>query len=77
MATRRSANRSRDRVEKIADRIKTLLNDADVQHLESLVRAANLLYLRRESDVEYPELADGVLYRHCGALYRVVTTHNP
>ena len=58
-----------DRAEMIADTIKTLLNDYPLS-----ISGATCLYLRRESDVEYAELADGVVYRHCGSLYRLITT---
>ena len=58
-----------DRAEQIADAIKTQLNDYTL----SIAGNVPTLYLRRESDVEYAELADGVVYRHCGALYRLIT----
>src|SRR5262249_23310840 len=58
-----------DQAEQIADRLKTLLNDQP-----PTISGAPLLYLRRKSDVKYPERAEGVLSRHCGALWRLVTT---
>jgi hypothetical protein len=59
---------SADTAEAVAARIQTLLNDASLS-----ISGASLLYLRRQSDVEYPEVTDGERYAHCGALYRVVT----
>lgn len=58
---------SADTADAIAARIQVLLNDATLS-----VSGKTHLYLRRQSDVEYPEVADGVLYRHAGALYRLV-----
>lgn len=58
---------SADRAEAAAARIAFLLNDAALS-----ISGANLMYLRRQSDVDYSELADGVSYRHCGSLYRLV-----
>lgn len=57
-----------DTVEAVADRLNTLLNDATLS-----ISGLSLLYLRRQSDVEYPEIDEGVMYRHCGALFRLVT----
>jgi hypothetical protein len=57
-----------DTVESIAARIIALLNDTALS-----ISGATLLYLRRESDVEYPEVEEGVLYRHAGSLFRLVT----
>ena len=57
-----------DTVESIADRIKVLLNDATLS-----ISGSTHLYLRRQSDVDFPEQVLGVLYRHCGSLYRLVT----
>lgn len=59
---------SADDAEAIASRIQALLNDASLS-----ISGSTLLYLRRQSDVEYPEVTDGVTYRHAGALYRLVT----
>ena len=56
---------SADRAEEIADKIKELLND------KPLSGFASLTYLRRESDVDYGEVIEGVQYRHAGALYRL------
>jgi len=60
---------SADTAEAIQARIQVLLNDASLS-----ISGSTLLYLRRQSDVEYPEVTDGVTYRHAGALYRLVTT---
>lgn len=59
---------STDLVESIQARIQTLLNDASLS-----ISGSALLYLRRQSDVEYAEVADGESYKHAGALYRLVT----
>jgi hypothetical protein len=61
-------NTSADTAEAIADRVKTLLNDAPLS-----ISGATLIYLRRQSDVEYPEVDQGVSYKHVGSLYRLVT----
>jgi hypothetical protein len=61
-------NGSADTAESIQARIATLLNDAALS-----ISGATLMYLRRQSDVDYSELTDGVTYRHSGSLYRVVT----
>lgn len=58
---------SADTAEAIADRVKTLLNDASLS-----ISGSTLMYLRRQSDVEYPELTDGVRFQHAGSLYRLV-----
>ena len=59
---------SADTAESIAARIQTLLNDAALS-----ISGASLLYLRRQSDIEYPEVANGERYAHVGSLYRLVT----
>jgi hypothetical protein len=61
-------NTSADSAEAAADRIITLLNDAALS-----ISGHDLKYLRRDSDVEYPEVIDGVLYQHCGSLFRLIT----
>lgn len=60
---------SADTAEAIAARLQALLNDATLS-----ISGATLLYLRRQSDVEYSEVDDGVQYVHVGSLYRLVTT---
>lgn len=58
---------SADVAESIQDRIKVLLNDAALS-----ISGATHLYLRRQSDVEYPEETDGEQYKHAGSLYRLI-----
>lgn len=60
---------SADDAEAIQARLNVLLNDASLS-----ISGSTLAYLRRQSDVEYPEVADGVQYRHAGALFRLITT---
>lgn len=50
-------------------RATVLLNDATL----TIAGGVTHLYLRRESDVAYPEIVDGVLYRHVGGLFRLIT----
>lgn len=57
-----------DPAEAIAARVKTLLNDANLT-----ISGATTLYLRRQSDVQYPEVTNGVIYQHVGSLFRLVT----
>ena len=61
-------NTSADPAEAAAARIIVLLNDATLS-----ISGSVLLYLRRQSDVEYPEEIDGVQYKHAGSLFRLVT----
>jgi len=58
-----------DAAEAIAKRVADLLNDASLS-----ISGATLCYLRRESDVQFPEVVDGVTYRHAGSLFRLVYT---
>lgn len=62
-------NTSADAAEAAAERVKVLLNDATLS-----ISGATLLYLRRQSDVEYAEVNEGVQYAHVGSLYRLTTT---
>lgn len=62
-------NNGPDGAEAIQARIVTLLNDATLS-----ISGSSLLYLRRQSDVEYPEVVDGHLHQHAGSLFRLVTT---
>ncbi len=55
-------------VEDIQARITALLNDASLS-----ISGASVTYLRRMSDVDYPETVDGVEYKHAGSLFRLVT----
>jgi hypothetical protein len=61
-------NTSADPAEAIQARLIALLNDAVLS-----ISGHDLKYLRRESDVEFPELEDGVRYVHAGALFRLIT----
>lgn len=56
-----------DTAEAIAARLNILLNDGALS-----ISGGSLLYLRRQSDVEYPELSEGAPVKHCGALYRLI-----
>jgi Protein of unknown function (DUF3168) len=58
-----------DTAEAIAARVSVLLDDAAL----SLAGGERVLYLRRQSDVDYAELVSGVTYHHVGGLYRLVT----
>lgn len=60
---------SADTAEAIQARLKALLNDAALS-----ISGSTLQYLRRQSDVEYPEVDDGVTYQHAGSNYRLVTS---
>lgn len=62
-------NTTADRAEAAAARIQALLNDASLS-----ISGATELYLRRQSDVEYPEIADGERYEHVGSLYLLIYT---
>lgn len=59
---------SADAAEGVAARIITLLNDANLT-----ISGATTLYLRRQSDMDYPETIDGVHYKHVGSLFRLIT----
>jgi hypothetical protein len=63
-------NTTADKAEAIAERLKTLLNDGVIS-----ISGYNQLFLRRESDVEYPETEEGIMYKHCGSLYRLIYTN--
>lgn len=56
-----------DTVDGIASRLDGLLTDGVIT-----ISGKIQLYLRRESDVEYGEVIDGVSYHHAGALFRLV-----
>jgi len=58
---------SADTAEAAAARVITLLNDAALS-----ISGSTTLYLRRQSDVEFPEVTDGVTYKHVGALFRLI-----
>jgi hypothetical protein len=61
-------NPTADTAEAISQRCAALLNDYNL----SLAGGAKHLFLRRQSDVDYQELAAGETYVHCGSLYRLV-----
>lgn len=54
--------------EDAAKRADEVLNDAALTLSED-----RLLYIRRESDVEYLEQVDADMWHHVGAMYRVIT----
>jgi hypothetical protein len=54
--------------EAISERVRALLNDLTL----SLAGGATHLYLRRQSDIDYQEMASGETYVHCGSLFRLV-----
>lgn len=56
-----------DTAEAISARIDALLTDASLS-----ISGSTLLYLRRQSDVDYPEVTDNIRYVHSGSLYRLV-----
>ena len=58
---------SADTAEAAAARVITLLNDAALS-----ISGSTTLYLRRQSDVEFPEVTDGITYKHVGALFRLI-----
>lgn len=60
---------SADVAESISARIMVLLNDTSLT-----ISGNTLCYLRRQSDVNFPETDDGRQYKHSGSLYRLVTT---
>jgi hypothetical protein len=57
--------------EAIDARLETLLDDAALS-----VTGSTLLYLRRDSDVSYPERDGQDFYRHVGGLYRLIYQHS-
>lgn len=64
---RGTAGQALDAVEAIQARVAALLNDAALQ-----VSGSTVMYLRRQSDMDFTEDEDGVIYRHAGSLYRLV-----
>lgn len=58
-----------DPVETISSRLDALLTDGIIS-----ISGKVELYLRRESDLDYSEERSGVIYRHSGALFRLVYT---
>lgn len=60
-------NTTADPAEAVQARLETLLLDATLS-----ISGEELMYLRRESDVEFSEVSDGVTYQHAGALWRLM-----
>lgn len=60
-------NMTADPVDNIASRLDALLTDGSLS-----ISGRTQLYLRRESDIDYPEIIDGIAYRHAGAYFRFV-----
>jgi hypothetical protein len=60
-------NSDSDPVDAIASRLDDLLTDGTIS-----ISARDQLYLRRETDVVYSEVVDGVLVRHHGSLFRLI-----
>lgn len=58
--------------EAVSERLAALLNDNPVSIAGSESTAPYQPYLRRQSDVDYQELASGETYVHSGSLYRLV-----
>ncbi len=56
-----------DAVDAVATRINALLTDGTLS-----ISGKTQLYLRRDSDLDYAEVTDGEIYRHSGAMYRLV-----
>jgi hypothetical protein len=57
-----------DRAEAVSARLNTLLTDASL----SIAGGDSVLWLRRESDVDYEETESGENFIHVGSLYRLV-----
>lgn len=55
-----------DAADGIASRLDALLTDGTIS-----ISGRTQLYLRRESDVDYSEVIDGVAYRHSGSYFRL------
>lgn len=62
-----------DDAEAIAERLRVLLDDGILSI--SGVTNPTWIYIRRESDIDYSELAAGETYAHCGSLFRL--TYDP
>ena len=56
-----------DLADDIASRLDALLTDGVLS-----ISGRTQLYLRRESDIVYAEVAEGVVYRHSGSLFRLM-----
>lgn len=60
-------NDTADPTDNIASRLDALLTDSTLS-----ISGRTQLYLRRESDIDYPEEVDGVTYRHAGSNFRLI-----
>lgn len=60
--------RTADRADAIAEQIDLALEDAPLS-----VTGRRLLYLRQESEVDYPEQIGKEIFQHKGAVYRIIT----
>jgi hypothetical protein len=58
---------SADSADGIASRLDDLLTDGAIS-----ISGRDDRYLRRESDIDYSEVEDGVVYRHAGSLFRLI-----
>ncbi len=67
VARSESSHADADTVDAIASRLDDLLTDGTIS-----ISGRIQLYLRRESDVDYAEVEDGVIYQHAGSLYRLM-----
>ena len=56
-----------DTAEAIQARVAALLNDAAIS-----ISGSTVMYLRRQSDMDFAETDEGVQYHHAGSLYRLV-----
>ena len=67
-ATDRGTDRqAADTAEAIQARVAALLNDAGIS-----ISGSAVMYLRRQSDMDFTETDEGVMYHHAGSLYRLV-----
>lgn len=60
-------NSTADPAEAVSGRLDALLTDASL----SIAGGDTVMWLRRESDIDYQEVTDGVTYVHSGSLYRL------
>lgn len=58
---------SADVAESVQARLAALLNDAALS-----ISGSTVMYLRRQSDMDYAEDVNGVVFHHSGSLYRLV-----
>jgi len=60
-------NTTADQAEAIQERLDALLSDGALS-----ISGATLLFLRRQSDVQYEEVDGDTTYHHAGSLYRLL-----